>query len=84
MAGEPGFLSYKDVADASGLSGRTRIPPDQSAPGRGLPAVRRQWLAIAVTMVVNQRNIVSGDMTAANRKGFLGAARAAGRRRRYR
>jgi hypothetical protein len=73
------FLSYKDVSDASGLGWTKswrRVPPHLDAvciysEGKGWPLI--------TAIVVNKENIGSGQMTADNLKGFMNAARAAGR-----
>jgi hypothetical protein len=72
------FLSYKDVANASGhewTSVFRQISPH-------LDAVcichGNEW-PLPTAIVVDEGNRVSGEMIAANRKGFLGAARGAGR-----
>jgi hypothetical protein len=73
------FLSYKDVADASGLEWSNAFRQINMhldavcvlSEGKGWPLLS--------ALVVNQRNVATGEMTVANRKGFLDAAKAAGR-----
>ncbi|HXT82534.1 MAG TPA: hypothetical protein VN702_23440 [Acetobacteraceae bacterium] len=73
------FLCYKDVADASGLEwskSRRRV-------GRHLDSVcifteSKTWPLITAIVVYKDR-IDTGEMGAENLKGFLDAARAAGR-----
>lgn len=67
------FLSYNDIARASGLEWKSvfrQINPH-------LDAVciysHEQGWPLLPAIVVNQQNVSSGDMTAANRKGFLDA-----------
>jgi hypothetical protein len=73
------FLSYKDIANASGLEWgnvfrQINLHLDSVcsyAHGQGWP--------LLPAIVVNQGNLSSGDMTVANRKGFLDAVKGAGR-----
>jgi hypothetical protein len=73
------FLSYKDVADASGLDwakSRRRVGLHLDSvcvfsEGKGWPLLS--------AIVVHKDKLDSGAMTEENRKGFLDAARAAGR-----
>jgi hypothetical protein len=73
------FLSYKAVADASGLEWsnvfrQINLHLDAVcaySEGKGWPLLS--------ALVVTQRNLASGEMTAASRKGFLDAAKSAGR-----
>jgi len=74
-----GFLSYRDVAIASGLEWRNvfrQINLHLDAVcvyshGKGWP--------LLTAIVVNHQNLGSGEMTVANRKGFLDAVKGAGR-----
>jgi hypothetical protein len=73
------FLSYRDVASASGLEWGNvfrQISPHLDAVcsyshGKGWP--------LLTAIVVSHQNLASGEMTVANRKGFLEAAKGAGR-----
>jgi hypothetical protein len=73
------FLSYRDVASASGLEWGNvfrQISPHLDAVCsyshcKGWP--------LLTAIVVSHQNLASGEMTVANRKGFLEAAKGAGR-----
>ena len=73
------FLCYKDIADANGLTwakSRRRVGPHLDtlrvySEGKG-------WPLLSV-IVVHKDKLETGDMTEDNLKGFLDAARAAGR-----
>lgn len=72
------FLSYKDIADASGLNwvkSRRGVGPHLDtlnfyAAGKGWPLLS--------SIVVNKDKVETGDMTADNLKGFLEGVREAG------
>jgi 5-methylcytosine-specific restriction protein B len=72
------FLSYKDVADASGLNwvkSRRGVTPHLDAvcfyaAGKGWPLLS--------SIVVNKDKIETGEMSADNLKGFIESVRAAG------
>jgi hypothetical protein len=73
------FLSYKDVANASGLEWANVFRQiNKHLDSVCVFSEARGWPLLA-SIVVNQQNLSSGDMTPANRKGFLLAAKAAGR-----
>lgn len=77
-AAERRFLSYKELADASGLEwSKVRYAVNghlgdliDYAHGKGWPLLS--------AIVVNQQNVRTGDMEASTLKGFVGAARALG------
>jgi hypothetical protein len=73
------FVCYKDIAEASGLnwvSSRRRIAPHLDAVCADTES--KGW-PLLTSIVVNMNKLETGEMTADNLKGFLDAARAAGR-----
>jgi hypothetical protein len=73
------FLSYKDVANASGLEwGNVFRQINMHLDSVCIYSQGQGWPLLSA-IVVNQKNLGSGDMTVANRKGFLDAAKGAGR-----
>ena len=72
------FLSYKDIADASGLNwvkSRRGVGPHLDA--LNFYAAGKGWPLLS-SIVVNKDKVETGDMTADNLKGFLEGVREAG------
>lgn len=73
------FLSYKDVASASGLEWANVFRQiNMHLDAVCLYSHAKGWPLLSA-IVVNHKNLGSGEMTVANRKGFLDAAKGAGR-----
>ena len=77
-AREGRFLSYKELADASGVDwGKAHYAIGDHLWSLVEYAHRRDWPLLSA-IVVNKPNIATGDMEPATLKGFVNAARLAG------
>jgi hypothetical protein len=73
------FLSYRDIASASGLEWANVFRQINLHLDAVCAYSHGQGWPLLTAIVVSHQNLASGEMTAANRKGFLVAARGAGR-----
>jgi hypothetical protein len=73
------FLSYKDIADASGLNwvkSRRGVGPHLEA--LCVRSAEKGW-PLLTSIIVNKDKVETGEMTAENLRGFMVTAAAAGR-----
>jgi hypothetical protein len=73
------FLSYKDIADASGLNwAKSRHGVLKHLDDVCRHTISKEWPNLTA-IIVNKDNIATGEMTPENAKGFLRALRTLGR-----